>query len=341
MPGLRSTSQAGVREDLSDLITLADQRSTAAFSLMPKESEPTNMLMEWQFDSYLEPDIAGHLSDEDRTEFENHSSRVPMAGRAQIFERAPKVGRIAQKINDVAGVGRKKEMAKCVAKALVVAKRDIECRLLSAAESGAENGETPYTTRGLFAWAVAALQTDTATAVPADALPEADAIYAGAFASITEALFTETILGAIWEVTGTMAGFQLFAGRSLKSLITSWTIFQPNTAATSQVVRTFEENETTVLRATVDLIEGDFGTIEITPTPWLRRDLDGSIAANKTIQRRSALLWDPEKTGMRFNQMPGFRPFEDKGGGPRGLIEAIGGFVVYNPKMLGAIMPTS
>lgn len=341
MAGLASTSQVGVREDLSDLIVLADQRQCAAVSIVPKESEPSNMLMEWQFDDYLEPNIEGHLADADRTDFENHSGRVRMKGYCQIFERAPKVGRIAEKINDVAGVGKKKEMAKCVAKALVVAKRDIECRILSAAEGAEESGEQPYETRGLFVWAQTALQTDATTAVPVKARTESDAIFTGAWADITEALFRETILGAIWEVTGNMDAFQLFCGRELKALISGWTVYFP-TVSGKTIVRTFEQEEdANVLRASVDMIEGDFGSIEITATPWLRRDLDMTDSANKTIARRSGIIWDPEKTAMRFNAMPGFRPFEDKGGGPRGLIEAIGGFVVYNPKMLGVIAPTS
>ena len=341
MAGLQSTSQVGVREDLSDLIVLADARQCAAVSIIPKESEPCAMLTEWQFDDYLEPNIAGHLSDEDRSEFENHSGRVRLKGYCQIFERAPKVGRIAEKVNDVAGIGKKKEMAKCVAKALIVAKRDIECRVLSAAEGVEESGETPYSTRGRFVWAQTALQTDATTAVPLKARAEADALFTGAFADITEALFRETILGAIWEVTGTMDAFQLFCGRELKALISGWTVYFP-TVANKTIVRTFEQDgDGGILRASVDMIEGDFGRIEITATPWLRRDLDMTVSANQTIARRSGILWDPEKTALRFNQMPGFRPFEDQGGGPRGLIEAIGGLVCYNPKMLGVIAPTS
>lgn len=342
MPGLKSTEQTHVREDFSDLIVLADQRQCAAMSMIPKESEPTNMLMQWQFDDYLEPSIVGVLSDKDRTEFENHSGRVNLGGRCQVFERGPKVGRIAQKINDVAGVGRKKEFAKCVAKALVVAKRDIECRILCGDESQEESGEAPWETRGLFAWADTALQTDTATLVPVKARPVSDAIFTGAWADVTEALFRETMLGAMWEVMGTMDGYQLFAGRELKSLITGWSIYYPNVSGKT-IVRTFQQDteDMNVLRASVDAIEGDFGSIEITPSPWLRRDLDLSVAANVTTARRSGIGFDPDKTGLRFNTMPGFRPFEDKGGGPRGLIEAIGGLVVYNPKMLLAVKPTS
>jgi hypothetical protein len=341
MAGLKSTQQVGVREDLSDMIVLADQRGCAAVSLIPKESEPTNMHMEWQFDDYLEPTTEGRLSDEDRRHFENHSGRVRLGAYCQIFERAPKVGRIAEKINDVAGLGRKKEMAKSVAKALIVAKRDIECTILSGRENQPEVGEQPYQMRGLFAWANVALRSDATTIIPDKALTETDAVYTGAFTDITEALFRETILGAIWEATGTMEMFQMFCGRDLKSLITGWSIYYP-TVSGKTIVRTFNstDEDVNVLRATVDTIDGDFGSIEITPSPWLRRELDRSVAANRTLQRRSGIIFDPEKTGLRFNTMPGYRPFEDAGGGPRGLVESIGGLVVYNPKMLGSLTPT-
>lgn len=347
MPGLKSTEQVGVREDLSDLIVLADMRQCSAVTMIPKETEPTNMRMEWQFDDYLDPSIKGHLSDVDRTSFENHSGRVRLGGFCQIFERAPMVGRIAQQINNVAGVGRKKEFAKCVAKALIVAKRDIETRILCQSEGGLEVDETPGTTRGLFTWADVSQQSEASTALTgalAKAAPVAEAQYSGAWANLTEEVFRSTILGAIWEVTGTLENFQLFAGRLLKALITSWTIYTP-TVDGQTVVRKFEhetsaDEDQQILRASVDVIEGDFGKIEITATPWLRRDLDLTDSTNLQTARRSGIIFDPEKTALRFNQMPQFRPFEDKGGGPRGLIEAIGGLVAYNPKCLAGIKPT-
>lgn len=343
-PGLKSTNQVGVREDLSDLIVLADNRATPFLSTVGKGSEPTNMAFDWQFETLLEPQIEGRLSDDDRDNFENHSNRLRLKGLCQIFERAPKVGRVAENVNDVAGLGKKKEFARSVANSIKVAKRDIEATSLSGREGNEESGDTPYRTRGLFAWADYTKQSDTGRLVPAAARPPAEAIYKDAYASLTEAVFRDTMLGALWEQTGTMDGYQMYCGRDLKALITSWMVWTPNVAS-STLVRRFdhmvpEGDEEITLKACVGSIEGDFGNIELTPHAFLRWDLADGQAANTTSRRRAGIGFMPDTIKMRFNQMPSFRGFEDKGGGPRGLVEAIGGNAVANPKQLLMLEPT-
>ena len=338
MPSLTSRNQPGRREDISDVIAVVDARQTPISSMIPKGTEPTNPLMSWQADDYLDPQIVGVVEDKDRTEFENHVGRISLSGRIQITERAPKVSRIAQNVSDVAGVGRKKEMAKSVAKAITVAKRDIECRILCDDDSQEDNGVVGYETRGLFKWIQSTPQTD--LPVPEKARTPSTSIYTGAWASIDETLLRETILGSIWDETGTMGNFQFVVGRALKTLITGWTIYSPNVASNT-VIRTFQQTDSTVLRASVDRIEGDFGSLEIQTSPWLHRELDLSIAANKTRAQRSGLILDADMLEIRYAERPNFRHFEDQGGGPRGLVEAIWGLVVKNPRGMGKVDPTS
>lgn len=338
MPSLTSRNQPGRREDLSDVIAVVDARMCPVSSMIPKGPEPTNPKMSWQADDYLDPSIVGIVEDKDRTEFENHVGRVTLEGRIQIFERAPKVSRIAQNVSDVAGIGRKKEFAKSVAKAITVEKRDIECRLLCKDDSQEDDGSVGYETRGLQAWISDTAQDD--LPVPTKALTPSDSIFAGAWANLTEAAIRDTLLGSIWDETGNMGNFQFTVGRALKSLITNWTIYSPNVASNT-VIRTFQSEDSTVIRAAVDRIEGDFGSLEISLSPWLRRDLDQTVDANKTIAQRTGLIWDVDMTEIRYNERPNFRAFEDQGGGPRGLVEAILGLVVFNPRGMGKVEPTS
>lgn len=177
MPSLTSRNQSGRREDLSDVIAVVDARSCEVSSMLPKGEEPTNPLMQWQADSYLSPNIVGIVEDKDRTEFENHAPRKTLQGRIQIVERAPKVSRIAQQVSNVAGVGRKKEFAKSVAKAITVAKRDIECRILCDDDSQEDNGMVGYETRGMFTWVRATAQSD--LPVPTEFLTPASSILTG------------------------------------------------------------------------------------------------------------------------------------------------------------------
>lgn len=338
MSALTSRNQVGRREDISDMIALVDARQTEFTSACPKGQEPTNPLMQWQVDSYLDPTTVGIVEDQDRTVFENHTNRAVLQGRIHIVERAPKVSRVAQNVSDVAGIGRRKEFAKSVAKAITVAKRDIEARALCNDDSQADNGIVGYETRGLMNWGTANAASD--LPVPTEAQTPSAAVHTGAWTAVTETLLRETILGAIWEETGTMGNFQLFAGRSLKSLISSWTIYTPDVSSNT-TVRTFQDDDATILRATVDRLEGDFGSLEIRLTPWLHRELDLAVTANKTRADRSGLIVDLDMVEIRYNSRPAFRAFEDAGGGPRGLVEAIWGLVVKNPKCLGIIDPQS
>lgn len=346
MAGLASKDQVGVIQDLSDLIIIADMRDTPVLSMLPKSDAPTDFnQFTWQFESYNAPDIGGRLSDQDRTTFDNHTNRAPLSGRCQIWEQAPKVGRIAANVNKVAGVGVKKEFSRAVSKALTVAKRSIECTILSGREGRQESGEDAALMRGMFVTPQAGLQTDAACLVPAVAQTPTEAVFTGAYAAITEDLIRDVMLRALWEESGRSDTFQLIVGSELKSLINSWMIFDDtHVSSTSTPVRRFDasadEDEIT-LKACVGAIQGDYGTVEITPSPWLRFDIADGTAANTTKRRRSGIGFEPDMHALRFAQMPQFRQFEDKGGGPRGLIEAIGGREDRNPKRMLVIAPSS
>lgn len=338
MPSLNTRNQVGRREDLSDVIAVVDARMTPVSSMIPKGGEPTNPLMQWQADSYPDVNIVGAVEEKDVTEFENMSNRKLLYGRIQITERKPKVSRIAQNVSDVAGIGRKKEFARSVAKSITMSKRDIEARILCDDDSQEDNGVVGFETRGLFTWIQTAAQAD--LPVPEEFRPLTTAIFTGAWANVTEALIRETMLGAIWDETGVLGNFQMVVGRQLKSLITGWTIYSPNVASNT-VIRTFQSQDSTVISAAVDRIEGDFGSVELIVSPWLRRDLDMSVAANVTLAQRSGLIFDADMLEIRYNERPNFRAFEDQGGGPRGLVEAIWGLVCRNPRGMGKIAPTS
>jgi hypothetical protein len=165
-------------------------------------------------------------------------------------------------------------------------------------------------------------------------------IYTGAFASLTEDVIREDILGSIWDQTGTNGNFQFVVGRQLKALISGWTIYTPDVSSNT-VVRTFQQDDATVIRAAVDRLEGDFGTLELRTSPWLHRELDLTVTANQNRAQRSGIIFDADALEVRYNSKPNFRAFEDQGGGPRGLVEAIWCLCVKSPKGLGKIDPAS
>ncbi len=345
MAQLTSRNQPGKREDLRDIIAVVDARQCVVTSLIPKGSEPTNPLGTWQADDYPDVNIRGSVDEQDVTEFENLVGRVPISGRIQITERKPKVSRVAQNVSDVAGVGRRKEMAKSVAKGITMAKRDMEARTLCNLDSREDDGVVGGETRGLFKWVDNNAQGD--LPVPEKARTPSSSIITTPWADLRETHIRDNMLGSIWDETGMNGNFVMVVGRQLKALITNWSVYQPNLAGSS-TVRTFQAQQTDkVLMAAIDRMEGDFGSLELITSPWLRRELDPSAASsnpseaatNKDVQQRSGLCLDTDMLELRFNEMPNYRAFEDQGGGPRGLIEAIWMLCHLNPRGSGKVIP--
>lgn len=329
MPALVERNQPGKREDLSDKIALVDAKSVPFVSMLPKGSEPCNVNMEWQADSYPDPRIDGAVDEADVTAYENLVQRVPLKSRVQIFERAPRASRLANTVSDVAGVGKKKEFAKSVAKAIVMVKRDMEARFCSDKDVEEDNGVTGNGTRGIFNWIRSTAQANTAYAVPASHLTPAGSIEAGAFAVLTEAKIRD-ILQSIWNQTGMNGHFVGLVGSQLKRKISDYTLYAPNVTSHTSI-KTYQENNTRTLSTVVDIIEGDFGVVELVPTQWL---LHGG---SDNLRQQSGAILDLDMWEVRYNERPNFHKHEDKGGGPRGLVQAIAGLCCLSPLGQGKI----
>lgn len=334
MPELVERNQVGKREDLSDVISVVDARTTPLTTMAPKGKELVNSLFDWQADKFPEPTFAGVVDNQDVTSFENAAAdRAKLSGRIQIFERKPKVSRLAENVSDVAGVGRRKEMARAVAKMTTMVKRDMESAFCSDQDSQEDNGVVGYRTRGLGVWIQNAAQTD--LPVNANYRTPAGSINSTALASLTETL-VQDVLESVYGETGTIKNMILLCGRKLKRKFTEFTQFQPGVSATVGTLRTYNQDlNGKKIVATVDFFEGDFGSLELHPSEFLAKD-----QAAAAQQRRGYVL-DMELLEIRYNERPNFRSLEDQGGGPRGIVQSIAALSVTNPLGLGKFNATS
>jgi hypothetical protein len=240
----------------------------------------------------------------------------------------------AANISDVAGVGRKKEMARGAAKSIEELGRDIEAAFCSDSDSVQQSGaSTPYRTRGLGSWIASAAQSD--LPVPADYRSVAGAISTTATDSITEGSI-QNILQAIYEQTGTVKNLVLLCGPTLKRRFTEFTRTQAGSANVALNVKTYNTPAADrKITSTVDVFEGDFGSLQLLPSLLLAQD---GLAA---VQSRRGYIIDPDMVEVRYGRRPAFRELEDRGGGPRGIIDAIAGLVVHSPRGLGKIASTA
>jgi len=324
-------TQVGKREDLRDIIALIDARKYPISSMAPKGTAPKNTLIEWQVDNYPAPAYAGVLDGADVTaaEYENMAAgRARLGARVQMFRRVPRVSLMAEEISDVAGIGRRGEMARAITKSIEMLKRDMECAFGSDNESQAQAGAAPYKLRGLGKWIQATAQSD--LPIPAAYLTPAGNINGVDPTALTEAN-VNAVLASVWDVTGEDTTYQLICGRSLRSRFSSFTQYQAASTNVMAAVRMFTQSlAEKKITATIDVYEGDFGTIELHPSAWLCNE-----HADPTAKLERGYLLNMDLLQILYHSPPQRKVLPDNGGGPVEMIWCIATIIVKNPLGLG------
>jgi hypothetical protein len=261
----------GLREDLADVISVVDAKNTPVSSMAKKGADLTNgSVFSWQADSYNDPSFDGVLTNADVSTFADPAAnRALLSGRAQKFRRSIKVDDFAQNVDNVAGVGKKKEMARGVSRSLVEIARDLESAICSDNDSQEQAGATPFKTRGLGSW-IGGTTTD--LPIPAAYQTPAGSINNTAMSSLTEAN-VQSMLQSIYTVTGQINTMVLVCGPELKRKFTEFTRFATGSDSAQELsIRTFTQpTEARKITAKVDTFEGDFGTISLLPSLSTRR----------------------------------------------------------------------
>jgi Family of unknown function (DUF5309) len=334
MAALIEPNQVGKREDLRDIMSVVDAKKYPVTSMAPKGMAPKNSLVEWLMDNYPAPAFDGVLDGDDVTAYENMASgRARAQARVQLFRRAPMVSLMAQEVSDVAAVGQRQEMAKAITKSIEMLKRDMECAFCSDHESQAQAGALPYLTRGLGKWIQNGAQTD--LPVNSSYRTPTASIDTTATTSVTE-LIVNGVVQSVWDQTGEDKTFQLVCGRVLRSRFSTFTQYQTASTNVMAAMRMFtEEAAKRKITSTIDVLEGDFGTIELMPTHW---NANESAAA---VQRARGYLLDMDLLQILYHTPPQRKPLPDLGGGPREMVYAIASMIVKNPLGLGKFAATA
>jgi hypothetical protein len=300
-----------------------------------KGTKPTNTLVEWPVDNYPAPSTEGAVDEKDVTEFENLGAPSDVIqGRIQIWERKPKVSRLAELVSNQAGVGPRKAFIKSVAKGLVMVARDIETTALSDNDSRLGTSSLGGRMRGLGKWISSSAQTD--LPVPAAFRPSSDQIYTGAIASLLDDSIT-AVMQATYDNTGD-ADMQLmgFCGSVAKRRVSKLTQFSKDESGFTAIRRFNEKNSTTVTQK-VDILDTDFGQVILRLSSFINASGDPTTAASK----RLAHFVNMETVSMRFAENPNSMELPNMGGGRRALVQAIGTLEVGNPLFNAGLQPAS
>ena len=344
-------TQSGGREDLSDLISNVDAKSTVFTSLAKKGKKPGNVVMGWQMDKYEDPSVHGIFEGVDVVtgDYVNPAkNRKLMQNYVQIFRRTFRISNLADEVQVVAGV--KSELANGIAKKLVEIKRDMEYAFLGNTDADVESGtQNPYVTKAMGSF-LASGGTNTSTddiVVPADFRTPSGSIETTATASLTEAK-VQDVLKSIYNTTGTIRDYDLLCGPTLKRVFTNFT--QSATGSNDRLaIKTFNQSasEKSYINV-IDLYEGDFGRLRLHPPVPINTTATTGSSATKTTHGQTTTaapfkgyVIPFDQVEIRYGKLPQIKELTDNGGGPARLIEAMAALVVYNPSAFGFFNATS
>jgi hypothetical protein len=344
-------TQDGSHRDLLDAITLVDAKETPFFSMVPKGKAPININFEWPVDKQLAPvdsatidgtDLA-HSNTAANSDFDNAQGDYDvLSSRVQWFREAGLVSKLAQDVQNQAGIPNHYQYA--VRKKLLQLKRNIEVTLC-ADEFTYNSGSDTHTADVVTGSASAANRTralgkwidDGNTNIPAAYRTPAASIESSATsANLTEAEVND-VLQSVYEETGSVKTFSLLCGPNLKKRFKDFTQTQFASTNVASAIKVYNQTmDSKKIINTVDIYEGDFGTVELVPSLWLNHDLGFSNTNLGTSAKARGYLLTMDLLEMRFNQMPAVTSLTDNGGGPRFSVDAILGLCVKNPLALGA-----
>ena len=350
------------REDLADYIALIDAKDCPFTSMAPKGKDLGNMFHRWQVDQYETATNIGFVDGQDATATAHASAGVVEDGASvshgadyapliqnhrrksnelsnygQYFRRATKVSPLAAQVTTPAG--ERDLLAAGVAKKTVELKRDMEKTFLSNNVPVVGTASVPYQTRGMGAW-IQLLASDSTVgssvyaselSTPGDSSVDItdDATPTGS--TLTEGVL-QGLLESIYGETGTVRSYNLICGTKVKRFVTGLTGTATETtedasgdsvAATG--VRTFNQNlSDTTLKNTIQVFEGDFGTLTL-------------FVDSFTPDVYTGYVIPMEMTEIRYGMLPRVQTIPDSGSGEGRIVEAVASLVVRNPKGFGKL----
>jgi len=305
---------SGNKEDLTSIISVLEPEATPFVSLM-KKGKATGTFFEMQVDRLNSPDFSGIEEGEDVSSFTNQSAdRARIGNYIQKFRDTFMTSDL-QELVDTAGVA--SEFANAESKAVRNVKRSIESAFCSAQDRQADAGAgAPYKTRGMLKWLGVGGQ-------PSDVPAFAQNVANDTTATQTETTFN-SVLQELYEANGMPGGqLTLLAGPALKQQISDFSRVSSSTRNTYQVNQDAESKKITL---SVNLYDGDFGTVAIVPSLFINR-----TSGNDTVDADAGLLIDPEYVSMMSLKAESVTELENQGGGRRGFVDVVAGLACLSP----------
>ena len=327
-------SQVGKREELLDLISRVDAKETPLVQMIPKEKGFRNMLYSWQADDFEDDADLSVEDGEDASNFDNASpNRALISTYMAKYRTTAMVSDLAENVSDVAGLAGGEE-AESIMKKTIQLRRSMEAALCGDQDHRAGAAGVAYQVRGLGSW----------ISNSAQALLPVDANYrtvAGCISTESTDDLTTTIiddlLQASYQVTGQRKNFIGLVGPTLKRQFTTFSTRTVAAASAASQIRAYNTNFNGAIDNVVDMYNGDFGIIDLHPTLF---NATARFGGSDVVSPLRGYFLIMDLLALSRKRAPRVKQLEDRGGGPRFLVDSIFGMVVKNPKPLIKIAST-
>jgi hypothetical protein len=293
------------------------------------------MLFSWQMDNFEDDADLAVEDGEDASSFSNASPDRFLASTYMTkFRDTAMVSDLAENVSDVAGLS-KGEEAESIMKKLEKMGRSIEAALCGDQEHQAGAAGVPYKTRGLGVW----IQSGAQALLPVDAnyRTPSTSISTTATANVTTTI-VDDLLESSYQQTGKRHHFIGLVGTTLKRQFTTFTARVSGAANTFSQIRAYNTNFNGKIDNVVDMYNGDFGIIDLHPTLF---NATARFGGSATVQPLRGYFLIMEYLELTHKRKPRVKELEDRGGGPRFLVDSIFGDCVKNPRPFIKIASTS
>jgi hypothetical protein len=338
MPGVAQPGIVGTRQDLSDIIFDYDAQETPYLSMVKKGEPPRAEVHQWQADKPAKASKAGKKDNDPSTAASAKTKdRRILETNSHWIDDPVSVGKKAETINEVAGIGQGRLMATEIAKSLKAVKTAVD-QVLCDDQDQRDEGPQGSETRGLGSYIQTGAQS--VRPVPEQYRTRSGAVYTGAFNDLTEE-HVRDIVGEIFLQTGhSSARFQGIFGLQLKHKVSEWMVYQTNKTGMTPIRQVNKGIKDRVLAAVIDILEFDGGTVEIHLSRNLARNRYEEDEATATASQRRGYILDVDGCELKFAQNPMYEELPSDGGGKRGRVDTIFAHAV-TPITQGKIAPGS
>ena len=336
--------------------------------MMPKGRSlaGTATTIHWQADANIEPSTTGWIDGTDISLTspgsndhltDTKANRRVLQNNVQSFKRAFRVAELVDTVVNSAGV--RNELAHGISKLILTQKRDLEKTVSSknSAVEGTDSAAFQLKGMGSFLDEAGTCQ-GTPSEDPAivpdgyrirggntaagshrtadDATPLS--YYDGAKSAFSEEK-VQDLLEGIYTETGTRATYDVICSPSVKRKFTSFadmsvTTTTDTSSSAATVVRTLNKDQSdNAIVSSIDVYEGDFGTLRLHVSNWMPLDTVGYDSDNGLAY----VLDVANLTVLRFAKTTIVKPLTDNGGGPGRVVGTIASLVMKNPSAAGRI----